>query len=64
VQDCFLVEGHFSTLGLAAYLVHGRDEINSPLVEILLKEGAIIIMKTNVAQTLMVGRTRLDPVHS
>ncbi|KAL4862440.1 hypothetical protein BDV12DRAFT_203057 [Aspergillus spectabilis] len=57
VKDCFLVQGQYSTLGLVAYLDHERDTRNSPLVNILLEEGAVIYMKTNVPQTMMAMET-------
>lgn len=54
IKDTFQVTGIPATLGLVAYLKH-RSEKNSPLVDILESMGAILYVKTNVPQTMMVG---------
>lgn len=54
LKDSFQVEGTEATLGLVAYLGKISDT-NSPLVDILLSLGAVIYVKTNIPQTLMVS---------
>lgn len=53
IKDSFHYKGTEATIGMVSFL----DEVstgNSPLVDILLKLGAIIYVKTNVPQTMMV----------
>lgn len=54
IKDNFHYKGTESTIGMVAFL----DEVSekhSPLVDILLKLGAVLYVKTNVPQTMMVG---------
>lgn len=53
IKDNFHKKGTEATIGMVSFL----DEVspaNSPLVDILLKLGAVIYVKTNVPQTMMV----------
>ncbi|QMW44036.1 hypothetical protein G4B11_007406 [Aspergillus flavus] len=52
IKDSFHYKGTEATIGMVSFL----DEVstgNSPLVDILLKLGAVIYVKTNVPQTMM-----------
>ncbi|PSR76561.1 amidase signature domain-containing protein [Coniella lustricola] len=52
IKDSFQVVGTEATLGLVGYL--GKtSEVNSCLVDMLLRLGAVLYVKTNVPQTLM-----------
>jgi amidase len=53
LKDSFQVAGSQATLGIVSFLDHASKK-NSPLVDILLKLGAILYVKTNVPQTLAV----------
>ena len=54
LKDGFKIKGLEATIGFVSFL--GRiAENNSPLVDILLQQGAVIYVKTNVPQTLMTG---------
>lgn len=53
IKDNFQYKGREATIGMVAFM----DDIasaNSPLVDILLNLGAVIYVKTNVPQTMMV----------
>ena len=56
LKDTYQVEGTPATIGAVAYLDRVSEE-NSPLVNILLGLGAILFVKTNVSQMLMVCLT-------
>ncbi len=54
LKDGFNVKGLEATIGFVSFL--GRiAERNSPLVDVLLEQGAVIYVKTNIPQTLMTG---------
>lgn len=56
IKDNFHYKGKEATIGLVSFL----DEVStasSPLVDILLNLGAVIYVKTNIPQTMMVSRT-------
>lgn len=55
VKDSFRVKGLQSTIGFASFIEHPPADENSSLVDLLLDLGAVIYVKTNVPQTLMVG---------
>lgn len=52
LKDSFDIEGLDSSIGIAA-LAHKPAKKNAPLVDILIKAGAVLYVKTNVPQTLM-----------
>ncbi|KAF2713647.1 amidase signature enzyme [Pleomassaria siparia CBS 279.74] len=52
VKDGFQILGSQATLGYVSFLDRVSDS-NTPLVEILLKLGAVLYVKTNIPQTLM-----------
>lgn len=52
LKDTFDIEGLDSSIGIAA-LANKPAKKNGALVEILLKAGAVIYVKTNIPQTLM-----------
>lgn len=54
LKDCFHVTGTQATLGLVAYLDKYSDT-NACLVDMLLSLGAVIYVKTNIPQTMMVS---------
>lgn len=53
LKDSFQVQGTDATLGFVAYLDNGPSKENSCLVDVLLKQGAVLYCKTNLPQTLM-----------
>lgn len=53
IKDNFNYKGVDSTIGMICFLDDKAPE-NSPLVNILLDLGAVIYVKTNVPQTMMV----------
>ncbi|KAL2841869.1 amidase signature domain-containing protein [Aspergillus pseudoustus] len=66
LKDSFNVKGIQSTLGYVTFLDRPPLAFNSPMVDILLRAGAIIYVKTHLPQTMMTcdsqtnvfGRTR------
>ncbi|CAL5868128.1 uncharacterized protein PFLUO_LOCUS2352 [Penicillium psychrofluorescens] len=52
IKDSFHVNGTQATIGMVAFLDE-TSTTNSPLVDLLLKLGAVIYVKTNVPQTMM-----------
>jgi amidase len=56
-QDSFNIKGVPSTLGYVAWIKNGPSAIDSALVQILLSQGAVLYVKTNIPQTLMVTVT-------
>ena len=52
LKDGFKTKGSEATIGFVGYLGQMAEK-NSPLVDILLEQGAVIYVKTNVPQTLM-----------
>lgn len=53
LKDNFHYKGADSTIGMITFL-DDKASTNSPLVEILLNLGAVLYVKTNVPQTMMV----------
>jgi amidase len=53
IKDNFHYKGTEATIGMVSFLDEVSTE-NSPLVDILLKLGAVIYVKTNIPQTMMV----------
>lgn len=49
--------GLAATIGFVSFLDHEVSKSNSPLVDILLELGAVVYVKTNLPQTLMVSST-------
>ncbi|KGO70041.1 Amidase, fungi [Penicillium expansum] len=54
IKDSFCVEGVQSTIGYVAFLENEPAKTNSALVQMLLDLGAVLYVKTNIPQTLMV----------
>lgn len=54
IKDSFCVEGVQSTIGYVAFLENETAKTNSALVKMLLELGAVLYVKTNIPQTLMV----------
>lgn len=54
LKDCFRIEGVQNTVGYVSFLEHPPASSNSPLVNMLLDKGAVLYVKTNIPQTLMV----------
>jgi amidase len=54
IKDNFHYKGTESTIGMLSFLDE-KSTKNSPLVDIQLKLGAVLYVKTNVPQTMMVG---------
>ncbi|PWY86489.1 amidase [Aspergillus sclerotioniger CBS 115572] len=53
VKDSFNVKGQATTIGFVSFLKEPLAAENSPLVDILLANGAILYLKTNIPQTLL-----------
>ena len=56
IKDCFQVKGKQSTIGFVEFIKHPAASENSALVEILLELGAVLYVKTNIPQTMMVSK--------
>jgi len=54
IKDNFHYKGTQAIIGMFSFMDEVSSE-SSPLVEILLKLGAVIYVKTNVPQTMMVS---------
>lgn len=55
IKDSFCVKGVQSTIGFVSFLEHPPSSSNSALVDMLLGLGAVLYVKTNVPQTMMVS---------
>lgn len=53
IKDLFHVEGTHASIGMISFLDEKSTD-NSPLIDILLSLGAVIYVKTNIPQTMMV----------
>ncbi|PYH90922.1 amidase [Aspergillus ellipticus CBS 707.79] len=53
VKDSFDVKGKASTLGYVSFLKNPNATENSTLIDLLLENGAVLYIKTNVPQTMM-----------
>ncbi|KAK5192030.1 hypothetical protein LTR47_003487 [Exophiala xenobiotica] len=53
LKDSFNLKGIHSTIGYVSFIEKPPAEVNSPLVDILLQNGAVLYVKTNLPQTLM-----------
>lgn len=53
------MKGVHSTIGYVSFIERPPAESNSPLVDILLNSGAVLYVKTNLPQTLMVSQVPL-----
>ncbi|GLA66678.1 hypothetical protein AtubIFM54640_009262 [Aspergillus tubingensis] len=53
VKDSFNIKGQATTIGFVSFLGDPVAAENSPLVDILLANGAILYIKTNIPQTLL-----------
>ncbi|KAL2428444.1 Amidase [Exophiala dermatitidis] len=53
LKDSFNVKGIHSTIGYVSFINRPPADTNSPLVDILLENGAVLYVKTNIPQTLM-----------
>ncbi|KAJ5162541.1 amidase [Penicillium capsulatum] len=70
VKDCFPIEGQATTIGFVSYLEKPLAAKNSPVIDVLLENGAVLYLKTNLPQTMLsmdstnnvFGRT-LNPHH-
>jgi amidase len=57
LKDTFNYEGIPSTIGYISFLKHPPATENSALVDILLDQGAVLYVKTNLPQTIMTADT-------
>ncbi|PYI10917.1 fatty-acid amide hydrolase [Aspergillus sclerotiicarbonarius CBS 121057] len=55
IKDSFCVDGFQSTVGYASFLEKRPASHNSALVDMLLRLGAVLYVKTNIPQTMMTG---------
>ena len=53
IKDHYLVKGTKTTVGFVSWLDNPADNVNSPIVEMLLDLGAVLYVKTNIPQTMM-----------
>ncbi|KIX03954.1 uncharacterized protein Z518_07507 [Rhinocladiella mackenziei CBS 650.93] len=53
IKDSFNVKGIATTIGYVSFINRPPADFNSPLVDILLENGAVLYVKTNIPQTLM-----------
>jgi amidase len=53
LKDSFSVKGIHTTLGYVSYVSKPPIELNSTIIGILLSQGAILYVKTNIPQTMM-----------
>lgn len=53
VKDSFNIKGIQATIGFISFLDHPLASENAALVNILLDQGAVLYVKTNIPQTLM-----------
>lgn len=53
IKDLFHVKGTHASIGMIS-LLDEKSTDNSPLIDILLSLGAVIYVKTNIPQTMMV----------
>ncbi|KAL3456855.1 amidase signature domain-containing protein [Aspergillus heterothallicus] len=60
LKDSFNVKGVQSTLGYVSFLDRPPLSFNSPMVQILLRAGAIIYVKTHLPQTMMTCDTQTN----
>ena len=63
LKDCFEIEGSEATTGIVSFLGH-MSEKNSALVDILTDVGAIVYVKTNIPQTMMVCSDSENPAYA
>jgi amidase len=61
LKDSFDITGLRSTIGYVDFLKREPASENSALAQILLSQGAVLYVKTNVPQTLMVMHSILQP---
>jgi amidase len=54
IKDSFCLEGVQSTIGYVSFLEDPPASANSALVDMLLNLGAVLYVKTNIPQTMMV----------
>ncbi|KAJ5810238.1 general amidase-B [Penicillium pulvis] len=55
MKDSFCIEGLQSTVGYVSFLKNDPATKNSALVAMLLEQGAVLYVKTNIPQTMMTG---------
>jgi amidase len=53
------IKGIHTTIGYVSFIQDDPSEINSYLVDILLSQGAVLYVKTNIPQTMMVSKRRI-----
>lgn len=63
IKDSFCVEGIQSTVGYVAFLEKEPASQNSAIVDMLLNLGAVLYVKTNIPQTMMVGFHQFPFLH-
>ena len=57
-KDSFNIRGTRSTIGYVDFLKHQPSTNHSAVVGVLIAQGAVLYVKTNVPQTLIVCRIR------
>jgi amidase len=55
LKDSFCIEGIQTTVGYVSFLDNPSAKSNSALVNLLLDLGAVLYVKTNIPQTMMVS---------
>lgn len=64
IKDSFKFKGHEATIGYVSWVGKSEAKTNSALVDLFLDLGAVIYVKTNIPQTLMVGTQKQKQFHS
>lgn len=55
LKDSFCIQGLQTTVGYVSFLKNAPAATNSALVNMLLDLGAVLYVKTNIPQTMMVS---------
>ena len=55
IKDSFQVVGSVATIGFVSFMDNAVSDKNSALVDVLLELGAVVYVKTNIPQTMMVS---------
>ena len=63
LKDSYHVKGYHTTIGYVSFLEQGRATSNSAVVDMLLDLGAVLYVKTNVPQTMLVSSFPTILVH-
>ncbi|KFZ07247.1 hypothetical protein V501_06627 [Pseudogymnoascus sp. VKM F-4519 (FW-2642)] len=57
IKECFAVEGVRTTLGFISFVERPVEESHSAVAQILIGQGAVLYVKTNIPQTMMTAES-------